>query len=222
MKAVAIVYRFDPEKDSAPYYQNFEYDFEEGENVLDTLTQVKRQDPSLEFSYGCRDRHCGLCGVMINGKAVLACKKNAEPDMKIEPLRGMRVIKDLVVDRSEMAAHKEALQLYLQRSELKEKFSEPIEAAKLKSLKTASRCVECFCCTVTCPVWLKQSHIFAGPSALVLEARHAFDTRDQASRRLMLHNLGIDACIHCGACSKVCVHGIDPCSMIQTLKELGE
>lgn len=220
MKAIATVYRFDPAKDAVPYYQDFEYEFEEGENILDALLQIRGQDPSFSFSYGCRDRHCGLCGVMMNGKAVMACKKNAEPNMKIEPLRGMRVIKDLVIDRNEMNVRKESMQLYLQRREPAAAIPEQMEPESYQAFKIASRCVECFCCTAACPIWQKQRHTFAGPTALVLEARHVFDIRDDASRELILQNLGIDACISCGACSKVCVHKIDPCGLIRRMKEL--
>lgn len=220
MKASATIYRFNPEKDSAPYFQTYEYEYEDGENVLDALTQIQRQDPSLGFLYGCRDRHCGLCGVMLNGKAVLACKTNAQPGMKIEPLRGIRVIKDLIIDREEMKGRNKTLQLFLQRQAPAEKLPEKLLPEDIADLKLASRCVECYCCTASCPIWHKDRHTFAGPTAFVLEARHLFDIRDDENRILLVKALGVDQCIECGACSRVCVHKIDPCNLIKKMKRI--
>lgn len=220
MKATATIFRFDPNNDSAPVYRDYEYEHEDGENVLDALTQIQRQDPSLGFLYGCRDRHCGLCGVMMNGKAVLACKTSAVPGMKIEPLKGLRVVKDLIIDRAEFNERKASLRLFLERKDEPEQIPEKLYPKDYEKFKLASRCVECYCCTVSCPVWQKQRHAFAGPTALTLEARHAFDGRDGASRALILKDLGINKCIECGACTRACVHKIDPCALIREMKQM--
>ena len=222
MKTSAHIFRFDPNKDAAPYFQEFEFEYEDGENVLDVLTQIQKVDTSLGFLYECRDRHCGLCGVMVNGKAVLACKTSAVPGMKIEPLKGMRVLKDLVIDRSEFSNQKASLRLYLERRNEPEQLPERLLPEEYKEFKLASRCVECYCCTASCPVWQKKRHVFAGPTAIMLEARHVFDGRDDASRDLILRDLGIDACINCGACTRACTHKIDPCALIQKLKSVSK
>jgi len=222
MKTTAKIFRFDPNKDAAPYFQDFEFEYEEGENVLDALIQIQKTDTSLGFLYGCRDRHCGLCGVMLNGKAVLACKASAVPGMKIEPLKGMRVVKDLIIDRSEFSTQKASLRLFLERKKEAEQIPEKLLPAEYQDFKLASRCVECYCCTASCPVWLKQKHVFAGPASIILEARHVFDGRDDASRDFILRDLGIDACISCGACTRACAHKIDPCALIKKLKDLSK
>ena len=116
MKTSAKIFRFDPSRDQKPYFDTYEYEMRGGENILEVLIQYQRKNPSFGFSYSCRDRHCGLCGVMMNKKAVLACKVNAVPDMVIEPLAGIRVIKDLIVDRDEVTDRFKSLQLYIQRS----------------------------------------------------------------------------------------------------------
>ena len=219
MKANISIYRFNPNVDAEPYYKDYEFEYEDGENVLDALIQVQRQDPSVAFLYGCRDRHCGLCGVMMDGKAVLACKTSAKPGMRIEPLRGMTVIKDLVIDREELKARNETLQLFMMRGKEPESFPEKLIPSEFEEFKLASRCVECYCCTASCPVWQRNRHGFAGPTAFVLESRHLFDKRDVSNRMLLVKALGVDQCIECGACTRACAHKIDPCGLIKKLKE---
>ena len=219
MKSIVTVYRFDPAYDKAPYYQKFFPEVEQGESVLDVLIKIRRLDPSFCFSYDCRDRHCGLCGVMVNGKAVMACKQKAEESMKIEPLRGIRVIKDLVIDRDEVNARKESLHLYLSRKSPIHTIPEQVDPARYQLFKIACRCVECFCCTVSCPVWQRRRQDFAGPTAFVLEAQHVLDERDGIPRASILQNMGIEACVGCGLCSDVCIHKINPCLLIQTMRD---
>ena len=55
-------------------------------------------EPGLAFrNCFCKRSSCGLCMVVLNGKAVKACKTPAEKVMRIEPLP-RKLIRDLVVD----------------------------------------------------------------------------------------------------------------------------
>lgn len=54
-------------------------------------------DPSLSFRTNfCKRGSCGLCMVLVNKKAVKACKAPVEKTMLIEPLP-RHVVRDLVV-----------------------------------------------------------------------------------------------------------------------------
>jgi succinate dehydrogenase/fumarate reductase iron-sulfur protein len=69
--------------------------------VLDVLLAVQRQhDPSLGFRYSCRVGMCNVCGVRVDGEPILACRvpldANQE-ELRIEPMEGMTVARDLVV-----------------------------------------------------------------------------------------------------------------------------
>jgi len=69
--------------------------------VLDALNYVAEHDaPDLAYRWFCGSKMCGSCAVRMNGREVLACWEAAVPEMTIEPLRNLPVIRDLVVDRA--------------------------------------------------------------------------------------------------------------------------
>jgi succinate dehydrogenase/fumarate reductase iron-sulfur protein len=69
--------------------------------VLDVLLAVQRQqDPSLGFRYSCRVGMCNVCGVRVDGEPMLACRvplAAGQEELRIEPMEGMPVARDLVV-----------------------------------------------------------------------------------------------------------------------------
>jgi len=107
------VFRFNPAKDKEPSYQTYEvprWSHDEtqakvtimrearAQTVLDVLEYIfQNLDPTLSYYATCRRGHCRACGMVVNGKTVLSCLSHAKDDMKIEPLRHIQVVKDLVV-----------------------------------------------------------------------------------------------------------------------------
>jgi succinate dehydrogenase / fumarate reductase iron-sulfur subunit len=69
------IYRYNPEKDEAPYMQDYDITIPGGKDVmiLDVLALVKEQDPTLAYRRSCREGVCGSDGMNINGKNGLAC-----------------------------------------------------------------------------------------------------------------------------------------------------
>ncbi len=71
----------------------------EGATLLEVLDEIKtKQDNSLTFSSGCRSSVCGSCSMRVNEVEVLACAYKVQDGDKIEPLKNVKVIRDLVVD----------------------------------------------------------------------------------------------------------------------------
>ena len=69
------VLRYNPETDSAPYFQRYSVSCPEEWVVLDALNHVKETiDPTLSYRWSCHMAVCGSCGMMINGEPMLACK----------------------------------------------------------------------------------------------------------------------------------------------------
>ena len=68
------VYRYNPEKDAAPFMQDFQVDTG-GKDimVLDVLALIKEQDEGFSYRRSCREGVCGSDGMNINGKNGLAC-----------------------------------------------------------------------------------------------------------------------------------------------------
>jgi succinate dehydrogenase/fumarate reductase-like Fe-S protein len=96
------VFRFDPEIDKKPRYDNYSVPYEDGNTVMDVLNYIYEfLDPSLAFRVGCSGagyQRCGACPIVLNGKPVLSCKSLAIEEMEITPHPKFEVIRDLAID----------------------------------------------------------------------------------------------------------------------------
>ena len=147
------VYRYDPEKDKAPYTQAFEVDMPDGRDlmVLDVLELIKEIDPTVSYRRSCREGVCGSDGVNMNGKNGLACITPISDVAKrgklsIKPLPGLPVIRDLVVDMEQFYDSYKKIQPYLINKDMppeQERLQSPEEREKLDGLY---ECILCACC----------------------------------------------------------------------------
>src|SRR3990172_1667413 len=107
MKITLKIQRFNKEKDEKPYFQEFELEAEPTDRLLDALMSVVTNlDGSLGLRKSCAHGICGSDAMVINGTERLACKTlvkdavaESGPVITVEPLRGMPVQKDLMVDQ---------------------------------------------------------------------------------------------------------------------------
>ncbi len=99
LTAVLKVQRGGPEGDIR--CDTFEVPFNAGDTVLDGLIWIREnEDDSLALRYSCVSTFvCKQCTMRIDGEAAYACKTRLRAGtMQIEPLRGKKVIRDLVAD----------------------------------------------------------------------------------------------------------------------------
>jgi len=96
--------RFDPERDAAPRYQDYQVPIPEGWSLLNVLTYIFEElDPSLAFYGPCRIGKCVACHIKVNGKTRLACTELApQQDMTLDPMTHRALIRDFVIDRSKV------------------------------------------------------------------------------------------------------------------------
>ncbi|GAP17297.1 succinate dehydrogenase iron-sulfur subunit [Levilinea saccharolytica] len=222
------VFRFNPEIDRKPRYDRFDVQAEPTERVLDLLEMVKNyNDGTLAFRRSCAHGVCGSDAMRINGRNALACKvllKDLNTDqVTVEPLLGMRVIKDLIVDMEPFFAHYRSVMPYLVNDEPlpedgKERLQSPQEQERFED---TTKCILCAACTTSCPsFWASENYV--GPAAIVNAHRFIYDSRDRAgAKRLAVLNqrMGVWACRTAFNCSEACPRDIQITRAIAEVKE---
>jgi succinate dehydrogenase/fumarate reductase-like Fe-S protein len=81
----AVVFRYNPERDEKPYYDEYHVKAEEEMSVLILLNRIHNEiDPTLSFrSFCCGLQRCGSCLMKINNKKRFACLTLVEPGEKV-------------------------------------------------------------------------------------------------------------------------------------------
>jgi succinate dehydrogenase / fumarate reductase iron-sulfur subunit len=219
------VFRHDPREGGAPTYQDYLVDCQPHWTVLLALLEIaSRKDASLAFRRSCRHGICGSCAMTINGENRLACETRVaslerEP-IEVEPLRAMPVIKDLVVDMTDLFERYELVRPYLIAH------SDPPERERLQSpeqrklLDGSYECILCGACTSSCPsFWARRE--FLGPSALLAASRWVLDSRDEATAerlKALDSPQGLWRCHDIFNCVEACPKGLNPTRAIARLR----
>ena len=221
------IYRYDPDKDKAPYMQTYKVELAPGDRMLlDALIRLKTVDETLSFRRSCREGICGSDGMNINGKNGLACLQNLNdlPEkIVIRPLPGLPVIRDLVVDMTQFYTQYEKVRPYLinnQPAPAKERLQSPEERDKLNGLY---ECILCACCSTSCPSFWWTPDKFLGPAALLQANRFISDSRDtdQAERLARLEDpFSLFRCRGIMNCIMVCPKGLNPTKAIGHVRNL--
>ncbi len=225
------VYRYNPEKDSAPYMQDYEIEIPEGKDlmVLDVLALVKEQDTSLAYRRSCREGVCGSDGLNINGKNGLACVTPLSECVKkggklvLRPLPGLPVIRDIVIDMSLFYQQYEKIKPFLQNNTPPpaiERLQSPEERAKLDGLY---ECILCACCSTSCPSFWWNPDKFIGPAGLLQAYRFLADSRDTATVERLADlddPFSVFRCRGIMNCVSVCPKGLNPTRAIGHIRNM--
>ena len=95
------IYRYDPDKDDAPYMQDISVELEPTDRkLLDALTKLKAKDDAISYRRSCREGVCGSDAMNINGRNGLACLTNIDElkqPVVLRPLPGFEFDTDEVV-----------------------------------------------------------------------------------------------------------------------------
>src|SRR6478752_6249083 len=203
----SIVVRVRRQENGSHRYDTFNVPYRKWMRVLDALNWIAENAAAdLAYRWICGSKMCGTCAVRMNGREVLACWEAVEPQMTIEPLRNLPVVRDLVVDRSPYENKVASLEPWLRRPGDYAGFPEPLSHKQMKNASKALDCISCMCCYSACPVvGLGDLTDFAGPAPLVQRGQTALDPRnDQNKVARMLAQSGIFNCVSCYKCEEVC------------------
>lgn len=222
------IYRYDPDKDEAPYMQDVSVDCEAtDQKLLDALLKIKARDDSLAFRRSCREGRCGSDAMNVNGKNGLACLmdlKDFPPGKPIvlRPLPGVPVIRDLVVDMTQFFKQYHSIKPYLINETpppVRERLQSPVER---KALDGLFECILCACCSTACPSFWWNPDKFVGPAGLLSAQRFIADSRDEATgARLddLEEPYRLFRCRNAMECVEACPKGLNPAKAIAQIKE---
>ena len=220
------VYRFCPDTDEKPHMQTYQLDIPDDSEmmVLSAIELLKEQDPTLAVRRSCREGVCGSDGMNINGKNGLACVtplSSLKKPIKLRPLPGLPVQRDLVVDMTQFYKNFEKVKPYMQGEEpapAKEYLQTPEERAELDGLY---ECILCACCTTSCPSFWWNPEKFIGPAGLLQAYRFVADSRDvKTEERLadLQDPFSLFRCRGIMNCVNVCPKGLNPTRAIGKLR----
>ncbi|CAL9481878.1 MULTISPECIES: succinate dehydrogenase iron-sulfur subunit [Streptomyces] len=221
------VRRFNPEVAAEATWEDFQLEIDPKERVLDALHKIKWDlDGSLTFRRSCAHGICGSDAMRINGKNRLACKtliKDLSPEkpITVEPIKGLTVLKDLVVDMEPFFQAYRDVMPFLITKDTNEPTRERLQSAEDRErFDDTTKCILCAACTSSCPVFWNDGQYF-GPAAIVNAHRFIFDSRDEAGeQRLEILNDrdGVWRCRTTFNCTDACPRGIEVTKAIAEVK----
>jgi succinate dehydrogenase / fumarate reductase, iron-sulfur subunit len=218
------VKRFNPEKDKRAYWAEYQLSVRPTERVLDVLNKIKWEiDGSLSFRRSCAHGICGSDGMLINGINRLACKvlvKDLGMTISVEPMRGLPVLKDLIIDMEPFFdSYKAVLPYFINNDPAPpaERYQSPEDR---EVFDASTKCILCACCTTSCPVFWTNGR-YLGPAAIVNAHRFIFDSRDQGSEERMQvlnQSNGLWRCRTAYNCTEACPRDIPITKAIEEVK----
>ncbi|TCK06703.1 succinate dehydrogenase/fumarate reductase iron-sulfur subunit [Phorcysia thermohydrogeniphila] len=233
-KVTFRIRRFNPKKDSQPYYQEYEVEVVKGMTILEALQFIKDNiDPTLSFRAFCRSAICGSCSVKINGYPKLACKTQVFGELEvyktdiltIEPIDNMEVIRDLIVNWDSAIEKMEKMRPYLiPDPEVVPKTLDEeckVYPNELKKFDRFTDCILCTTCYSVCGI-VKVDSNYGGPFPLARVYRFAVDPRDalKKERAKIGYTFDMWNCVRCEKCADVCPKHVAPVNGIMKLRGL--
>lgn len=229
--------RFDGENSK---FDLFEVNPEPHMSVLEALFRIQdEEDSTLAFRYSCRGAVCGSCAMMINKKLRLACRTQvsevagekvlsisaygpiAKPEIKmgpeilIEPLPNLPLIKDLIVDMKPFFKHYEYVRPWFENDPKPGKENK-MSQEEVKKVDKYAACILCGLCYGACPVSSRNEN-YLGPAALAKAWRFYADSRYQNGDRMLTRvdiERGVWACNHVYRCVEACPRQVPPTNAI--------
>jgi succinate dehydrogenase / fumarate reductase, iron-sulfur subunit len=193
--------------------------------MLDVLNEglVEKGNDPIAFDHDCREGICGMCGMMINGKAhggfkgTTVCQVHMRhfkdgDEIYLEPwrARGFPVIKDLAVDRGSFDRIIAAGGfISVPTGSAPDGNAIPIRKQDADLAMDAAACIGCGACVAACPnaaaslfVGAKLSHLSYLPQGRVERDRRALALVQQMKFE------GFANCTNIGECEAACPKGI--------------
>lgn len=181
-----------------------------------------RDEEPIAFDHDCREGICGLCGVMINGRAhgpqtgTATCqlhmrKFKSGDTIVIEPWRakGFPVVRDLVVDRSAFDRIVEAGgYISVATGSAPDANLIPVPKEASDASMDAAACIGCGACVAACPNSAAQLFTSAKIAHLNLLPQGQAERFSRVANMVDEMELWFGGCSNHGECEKACPKSI--------------
>jgi succinate dehydrogenase/fumarate reductase iron-sulfur protein len=188
--------------------------------VVDALFAIQAElDSTLAFRVACRAGMCGSCAIRVDGRERLACQTPLAlvgDTVKVEPLRHLPVLKDLVADLGPFFEKYGRIHPEFRPGPSREAATGVERALVDRSIN----CISCGACYSACDV-VGLNPRFLGPAALARAWALVGDRRDgdrPARVRGAAGEDGVWRCHDLGVCTTVCPKAVAPTLAIQALR----
>lgn len=223
------VFRYNPEAGRhKPSFDVFTLeDVDPTERVLDLLEYVKiYEDGTLSFRRSCAHGVCGSDAMRINGQNRLACKVLVQDidstTIMIEPILGLEVIKDLIVDMEPFFESYRSVMPYMVGDNIPEDGKERLQTIEQRErFDDTTKCILCAACTTSCPSFWSDGQ-YVGPAAIVNAHRFIFDSRDEAAQERLDILAETDGAFRCRTafnCTEACPREIHVTQAVAEVKK---
>jgi succinate dehydrogenase / fumarate reductase iron-sulfur subunit len=165
--------------------------------------------------------------MMINRKIRLACRTQLESlkgrRISIEPLPGLRVLKDLVVDMEPFWESYRSIRPWLEEKEPPPEKEQLMSEATRKKIDQYVNCILCAACYGACPVVRmdKDRKVYLGPAALAKAYRFLADPRGESGEEILRELdsiVGVWGCHQVLRCTYSCPKDVRPSDGIMGLR----
>ncbi len=210
---------------SQPYYDTFEIPYMENANVVSCLMEIRKNPKTIEgqtiepvvWEAACLEEVCGTCTMYVNGHIRQACTALVDDVaerhgdtfvIRLEPMRKFPLIRDLVVDRSEMFQNLITMKAWVPIDGSYDLgMAQPQDDHVRKLRYDLSRCMTCGCCMEACPQ-VNDRTTFVGPAAigqaLLFNLHPVGKTLESDRLDALTTESGITNCGNAQNCVKVC------------------
>ena len=216
-------------RSAAGGHEAFRVPRQPSQTVLDVVTYIQRElDPTLAYRFACRVGMCGSCAMTVNGVARWTCRTHVDKalkgkgELRIEPLRNLPVIRDLVTDMREFFDKWARAGGRFHGARTRADDFEKVEPAsdERRAADAAIECIGCGVCYGSCDV-VAWNPDYLGPAALNRAWTLVNDSREKENPerlRAVAGEAGALACHTHLSCTERCPVGISPTAGIAGLK----
>ncbi len=176
-KTIKLIVQRQEGPDASSFNEEFEIPYRPNMNVISALMEIQRNPVNAKgnkttpvcWESNCLEEVCGACSMVINGKPRQACTAlidKLEQPIRIAPMRTFPVVRDVVVDRSQMFESLKKVKAWIPIDGTYDLGPGPrMPEVKRQWAYDLSRCMTCGVCMEACPN-VNPTSDFIGPFAI--------------------------------------------------------